>query len=95
MSKSLLLGNQKIMAKERERERFERARVLVMHHSWGFAREMVTKIAWIVCGGEEREESKWCRKLDCVCGERERERLGRIRRDCEEEEEDGEEKGST
>jgi hypothetical protein len=45
-----------------------------MHHSWGFAREMVTKIAWIVCGGEEREESKWCRKLDCVCGERERER---------------------
>jgi hypothetical protein len=74
MSKSLLLGNQKIMAKERERERFERARVLVMHHSWGFAREMVTKIAWIVCGGEEREESKWCRKLDCVCGERERER---------------------
>jgi hypothetical protein len=35
----------------------------------------------------------------CVCGERERERvrerLGRIRRDGEEEEEDGEEKGST
>jgi hypothetical protein len=74
MSKSLLFGNQKIMAKEREREIFERARVLVMHHSWGFAREMVTKTARIVCGGGEREESKWCRKLDCVCVERERER---------------------
>ncbi len=31
----------------------------------------------------------------CVRRERERERLGRIRRDGEEEEEDGEEKGST
>lgn len=44
------------MAKEREREIFERARVLVMHHSC-FAREMVTKTARIVCGGgRERRE---------------------------------------